>query len=374
MAQRGILLLIDLSGYTAFLSRSELEEGAGILESLLGTLLDKIEPPLQVAEVEGDAVFAYAPEGSFQRGQTLLEALERLYFVFAAARERMQHQELCGCSGCQLLSGLDAKMVVHHGEFVLSRASPHRRPKPVGADVILAHRLLKNRITDATGVASYAFVTQACVDALGIDWLAERARRHTESYEHVGVVSGYVHDLVPSWVAERAARLVSVEDRESWIAVDREIEAPVQVVWDVVSSPEFKGLWHGASRVEAPDGRTGPGTEYRCYRGEAVMVDKVLDWRPFQRLTLDCAWPLGARIRMTLDLAPSRSGTRVVARLGQPRGATRAHSLLVRTAFRLRARGIERHCRANLDALGARATAPLHSLEGEDRPVGSTVA
>lgn len=42
MTGKGNLVLFDLSGYTEFLARSEVGEAAGILESLVGTLLQHI--------------------------------------------------------------------------------------------------------------------------------------------------------------------------------------------------------------------------------------------------------------------------------------------------------------------------------------------
>jgi len=348
MAQAGYLILIDLSGYTAFSVSSGLDEGAGILESLLGTFVAHIQPPLQIAELEGDAVFAYALEGSFRSGQTLLEVVERLYCVFAATRDQMQHNATCGCTGCRLIPEFDAKIVVHFGEFVLTRVVPDRPAKPAGPAVILAHRLLKNRVREVTGVRSYAFITQACVDSLGLDWLAERARPHEEVYEHVGSVRGYVHDLAPAWAIDRASRSTSVESEDAWLNVSTEIEASAQEVWDVISTPTFRGLWHRASRVEPTGGRTGPGTEYRCFSGQTQKIDRIVQWRPFRQMSLDCEWAMGARVRVTLDLAASDGGTRVTARLSRPEVKGSVFRALAPAIFPLQRKRLERECQANL--------------------------
>jgi hypothetical protein len=69
----GFLLIADITGYTAFLTRSELEHAQDILRSLFDALLALMQPPLVVSKLEGDAVFAYTLDDQFLRGQTLLE-------------------------------------------------------------------------------------------------------------------------------------------------------------------------------------------------------------------------------------------------------------------------------------------------------------
>jgi uncharacterized protein YndB with AHSA1/START domain len=347
----GALLLFDISGYTEFLNRSDLAQAPGILQSLVGTLVEHIAPPLVVAEIEGDAVFVYAPGAAFRRGETLLEAIEKLYCVFCAARERMEHDAACDCSGCRQFPRLDLKVVAHHGEFALSRIARGQNEKPVGADVVLAHRLLKNRITHVTGVRAWAFITDACANAAGLDWLAGTTARHEENYPDVGTVGGWVVDLAPVWAAERATRLAAVEPGEAWIEIETEIAAPLQLVWDRIASPRFRSLWRRADRVEAGAGRTRPGTVDRCFQGEIVSVERVLDWRPFERVTLECDWPLAPPLRVTTELAPAPGGTRLVTRLVADAGAGRARQTLARSWFRLRGAAIAEECRANLEQL-----------------------
>lgn len=347
-AQAGYLVLIDVSGYTAFSMSTRLDEGAGILESLLRTLIEHIQPPLRIAELEGDAVFVYALEGSFRSGQTLLEVIEQLYCIFAAAREQMQHNATCECTGCRLIPGLDAKIVAHYGEFVLTGIVPGQPAKPTGPSVILAHRLLKNRVREVTGIPAYAFITRACADSLGLEWLQEQARPHAEMYEDVGSVDGYVHDLSPAWEAYRASRSVAVDSGKAWLDVGLEIQATAQEVWDVISTPAFRGLWHHANRVELSAGRTGPGAEYRCFNGQIQRVDRIVQWQPFHRMTLDCEWALGARVRVTLELSATERGTRVTARLSRPEVSGIVLRPVVPVVHMLRRRQVERECHANL--------------------------
>jgi hypothetical protein len=72
---RGTLLLADISGYTAFLQAvagahaSDMAAGSFVpkayplLTSLLDGIVEQIVPPFILSKLEGDAVFAFAPQG-----------------------------------------------------------------------------------------------------------------------------------------------------------------------------------------------------------------------------------------------------------------------------------------------------------------------
>ena len=65
------------------------------------------------------------------------------------------------------LGSLELKFIVHAGTFVEQRLST--RTHVAGPAVILAHRLLKNRVTDETGLRGYALLTDAALELLGLD-------------------------------------------------------------------------------------------------------------------------------------------------------------------------------------------------------------
>lgn len=121
MAQeKGYLVISDISGYTAFLTQSELEHAEGIMKGLFDTLVKEMKSPLVISKLEGDAIFACAPEGSFVQGQTLLEAIENIYCAFAMSLESMQLNTSCTCNACELIPSLDLKFILHHGTYMLS--------------------------------------------------------------------------------------------------------------------------------------------------------------------------------------------------------------------------------------------------------------
>jgi hypothetical protein len=61
--ETGFLLIADLTGYTAYLSRSEIEHAPTIAGDLLETVIGRLEPPFRLAKLEGDAAFFYVEDG-----------------------------------------------------------------------------------------------------------------------------------------------------------------------------------------------------------------------------------------------------------------------------------------------------------------------
>lgn len=61
------------------------------------------------------------------------------------------------------MAGLHLKLIVHYGSFL--RQAVGGRPRVAGPDVVLAHRLLKNRVAGR----AYALLSDPAAERLGID-------------------------------------------------------------------------------------------------------------------------------------------------------------------------------------------------------------
>ena len=95
MTQHGYLVIADISGYTSFVAKTELEHSHEILSELLGLLVDKFKLLMTISKLEGDAVFAYAAEEKITRGETLLEFLEDIYTAFRDRQVSMRRATSC---------------------------------------------------------------------------------------------------------------------------------------------------------------------------------------------------------------------------------------------------------------------------------------
>ena len=171
MVQKGYFIITDITGYTAYLTKSELDHAHEILKSLFDAQIENIKPPLVVSNFQGDAILSYAPEDIFLQKQTIIELIEDIYFGFSRKREVMQCNTTCTCNACKNISGLDLKIFVHYGDYMLQQLA--EREELVGSDVILAHRMMKNQVIEQTDIQAYGLFTEKAAESLELEHSAQ---------------------------------------------------------------------------------------------------------------------------------------------------------------------------------------------------------
>lgn len=335
--EQGYLLLADISGYTAFLVGTELEHADAIVQELIALICDRLAPPMRFVKLEGDAVFCCANEQVFEDGERLVELIERCYFDFSNRLLDMARATTCRCAACASINSLDLKFVAHFGTYVVNAAGG--REDVSGPDVILAHRLLKNTVSDGGGPRAYAFLTAACLQRMprSLDLPA-----HSESYESFGVTTGGVHDLEPVVARMRDARRVYIgpEDADTEVSFG-EHPYPPAVVWQYFVDPDKRLRWQplqtDVKNEPNEQGRFGQGASSHCAHGRVGgdVLREYLDWRPYHYFT-DRLTPLGFGPYFfpcieTFEFTPTDTGTLVHYRFRlQNRGRlTRLRFLLV---------------------------------------------
>jgi len=183
----GFLVLADISGFTAFVTATELEHGPPIIAALLEEVIQRISPPLEIQELEGDAVFALGLDGTVVPPATLLDVLPTVFAGFRNRQREMQADESCSCNACRNVWRLSLKIICHYGIFL--RQTVGDRVQAAGSDVILAHRLLKNRVPRKAG---YALLTRPALRYMDVDPVRAGLVAHIERYEHFGDVECFV--------------------------------------------------------------------------------------------------------------------------------------------------------------------------------------
>ena len=309
--ERGYLLLADISGYTAFLTQTELEHAHEILTDLLETILQRLKSLLTVHKIEGDCIFAHSPEATVIRGETLLELIEATYTDFRDRMKNVRRHSTCTCRACQSIPMLDLKFMAHYGEYVGQNIGGRR--ELAGSDVNLAHRLLKNHITERTGWRAYALFSQAALERTGLQ--LEGLIQSTESYEHLGETRVFAMDMHARYEALLQARRVVIEPHEAICTFTEVFNAPPPVVWSWLNEPQKRSLISGPRNspefrpVLRPGGRTAAGATTHCVHGAKVeMREKVLDWKPFDYFTVEQdSSPMGI-VQVTFRLEPIDGG------------------------------------------------------------------
>lgn len=286
VTQHGYLVIADISGYTSFVAKTELEHSHEILSELLSLLVEKFKPLMTISKLEGDAVFAYAGEEKITRGETLLEFLEDVYVAFRDRQISMKRATTCTCLACQNIPSLDLKFIAHHGDYILQRVGEIR--ELVGSDVNLIHRLTKNHVAEETGWHAYMMLTGQCLDHLHLN--LDNTYAQKESYEHLGDVQTYTIDLHKRYEQIVNDRRIFLTKETADLAFSVDFPIPPHVAWEWFQNPEKRNLsmpgvhW---SMGDRPLGRSGVGASNHCAHGGGISTEVTVDWRPFEYSTTE---------------------------------------------------------------------------------------
>ena len=279
--QHGYLVIADISGYTSFVARTELEHSQEILSELLEVLLSQMTTLLTLSKLEGDAVFAYVSEHKVPRSETILELVEATYVAFKDRVRNMNRRTTCTCNACRNIPLLDLKFIVHHGDYI--RQDVMGISELIGNDVNLVHRLLKNHVAEATHWQAYALFTQEALTHMGIP--LDDAHVAVETYEHLGEVKTYSFNLQERYTALTEARRVFLSENEADFKMVMSVQAPPAIIWTWANDPNKRNMC-AVSQIhwrpgERPKGRTGVGARNHCAHGGSEMTETIIDWRPF---------------------------------------------------------------------------------------------
>ena len=144
-----LLVIADISGYTRYMTANAktLAHSQTIITELVEAIIRHIELPLEIAKLEGDAVFMYCrkqadspPEAKRILGGKLLAFFD----AFGEKVRELSGSVTCTCQACAHIETLRLKVVAHSGEVLFHRVSNFT--ELAGVDVIILHRLLKNSV------------------------------------------------------------------------------------------------------------------------------------------------------------------------------------------------------------------------------------
>jgi class 3 adenylate cyclase len=154
--KEGPLVLADISGYTSWVARTELEHSRRAVALLLEAMIEALRGRLEAGQVAGDAVL-FVGEGL---DPSFTSWLDDAYLGFHRTVRELGSDNSCGCRACELVPTLTMKALAHYGRYNVLRVGPSQQVH--GADVILPHRLAKNSVPSR----EYVLATPALADRL----------------------------------------------------------------------------------------------------------------------------------------------------------------------------------------------------------------
>ena len=151
---RGIIFIIDISGYSRFVSESDNETGSLIVRDLLESIISSNDLGFLISEIEGDAILFYR-HGPAIPVSNILSQFEKMLGAFKTKLKELSER-------FTLASSLSIKLIVHYG--IIGGFSLGIYSKLFGQAVVEAHRMLKNSISTHT----YVLISKAYLDEQNI--------------------------------------------------------------------------------------------------------------------------------------------------------------------------------------------------------------
>ena len=300
--QEGALVLADISGYSAFVQQTEVDHSWSILHELLDTVVRSLQGRMDVSQVEGDAILFITGLST----PDVIKALEGTFVAFHRRLRDMQAVTTCPCNACARISVLKLKFVVHHGKF--SRQRLGNVEQLHGADVIVPHRLLKNKVPSK----EYLLVTDAVLQRLP-DETRKRFTPHQEEFD-VGAITGGYEEIGYLWDMAQATERKRVLPEEAMANSEVTVNATAEEIYKRLLQPKVMERYLFSDDVEALPGARGEdlGAEFHCHHGGSVVSMRVVSLEPGREITLIADQP--TTMHITTRLSDAGDGQTKVAR------------------------------------------------------------
>lgn len=246
------------------------------MSELLESLIDANQLGLEVAEIEGDAVLFYK-YGSVPAVSELLEQCQRMFTEFHSHLLNYKHRRICNCGACRSAQDLTLKFVSHSADFNFLKVKDHR--KPHGADVVLAHRLLKNDIPGS----EYLLLTDGFSNELDKENVGEKYSwaelcTASSSYENMGEVSYYYVPLEQLHNEVDVKPTIYPELTKDPIIMEGLVNLDSKLLFELITNFDFRDQWNTeVLSIEYEQERVNRmGTRHVCvFQNENIEFETV---------------------------------------------------------------------------------------------------
>ena len=280
MAGKGLLFIPDISGFTAFLQRTEIDHSRLIIQELLETLIDANSLDLEISEIEGDAILFY----KYCDPPDLREIYRQVEAMFCAFHRNViayDARRYCQCGACTAVSELTLKVVTHYGEFTGYKIRDFHRL--IGEDVIVVHELLKNEIAQH----EYWLITRSVGGGDPPTELAPWMRWMDGSKDtRLGTVPFRYTQLAKlrETLAPEPLPRPALERRAKVVSVTKMFDTEIIPLFHAAGDFQYRSRWlEGVKRVEGLD-HLLPRVGMRCRcvmdRGEEVIRSHSYHFSP----------------------------------------------------------------------------------------------
>lgn len=251
--QLALLFIPDISGFTQFVSDTAIEHSQHIIEELLEILIEANDIGLEVSEIEGDAILFYRL-GQAPTAAELLAQIQKMFVRFHTHLKRYETHRICACGACKSAHRLTLKFVAHYGDITKNKIKKYS--KLFGKEVIVVHRLLKNRIEHHEYSLFTSNLVRACSNWVEVPAVAWTGLEHDEETYDCGQVNFCYLALAPlmDYVPEPVLEDHSVPGLKKHLFHSKAlIDAPIEMVFNVVADLPWRVKWIPDTMEETQD-------------------------------------------------------------------------------------------------------------------------
>ena len=271
MENKGLLFIPDISGFTKFINRTEIDHSRHIIQELLEGLINSNILNLKISEIEGDAILFYR-FGSPPSLKDIYRQVETMFRNFHKQLMRYSNSRICPCNACQQAKDLTLKVITHHGEF--STYTVKEFSKLIGKDVITAHRLLKNDIPEHEYwlVTNEIFTDESSQNLP--EWLQWKHGKNSEDERDIDFKYSHLTPLKENLAADNSTEFGIQGPKVLIISVQREMNVNIETLFAVAADLSLRNKW--TEGVNAVENISTPinqiGTEHHCIVGKTANV------------------------------------------------------------------------------------------------------
>src|SRR5688500_19989203 len=118
MAENNTTILIpDISGFTEFMTSTELTHASHAINILIDAMLTAIGEEYEVSEIEGDAVLLIR-KGPAPSKKEILDTCLKSFNAFHFQRRWMQQYKVCRWGACMAIINFTLRFVAYHKPLV----------------------------------------------------------------------------------------------------------------------------------------------------------------------------------------------------------------------------------------------------------------
>ncbi|ATP55663.1 hypothetical protein CPT03_03865 [Pedobacter ginsengisoli] len=247
METKGLLFIPDISGFTRFVTESEINHSRMIIQELLELLINANQIGLEVSEIEGDAILFYK-FGEPPELEVLYKQVEKMFCLFHKSLMSYDRRKYCQCNACTSAANLSLKVITHYGEF--TGYNVKNFSKLIGKDVIVAHQLLKNDIKQH----EYWLVTNGLLQDNApadfkewMNWNDSMKQTETgEIYFHYTQLSQLKNEI-----ADDPLPPLNLSGKKKICTVSKTYETDIITLFHASGAFEYRHLWwDGVKKVE----------------------------------------------------------------------------------------------------------------------------